>query len=101
MNDVSDQLTALEATVAYVKAGRKYEGLNLDALTSRYITALEVAVSVPALETIQFIDDLGAEFELRGMQAPNWVLAGHHIGLPELRQKAKVSALGRGGFPVR
>ncbi len=46
MNDVSDQLTALEATVAYVKAGRKYEGLNLDALTSRYITALEVAVSV-------------------------------------------------------
>ena len=55
----------------------------------------EVAVAVQTMETIQFIDDLGAEFELRGMQTPNWVLAGHHIGLAELRKRAKASALGR------
>ena len=82
MNDVSDQLATLEAAVAYVRAGRKYEALSLDALTSRYITAVEVAVAVQTMEAVQFIDDLGAEFELRGMEAPNWVLAGHTSALP-------------------
>lgn len=97
MNDVSDQLATLEAAVAYVRAGRKYEALSLAALTSRYITAVEVAVAVQTMEAVQFIDDLGAEFELRGMEAPNWVLAGHHIGLAELRRRAKDNALGRLG----
>jgi len=50
MNDVSDQLATLEAAVAYVRAGRKYEGLSLDALTSRYITAVEVAIAVHTME---------------------------------------------------
>lgn len=92
MNDVSDQLAELEATVAYVKAGRNYEDLDLDALTSRYVTAAEVATAVPTPATVRLLDDLGAEFELRGLQAPKWVFAVHHIGLAELRQKAKAAA---------
>lgn len=92
MNDVADQLAELEATVAYVKAGRKYEDLDTDALTSRYVTAAEVAIAVPTPETVRLLDDLGTEFELRGLQAPKWVFAGHHIGLAELREKAKLAA---------
>ena len=99
MDHVSDQLAALEATVAYVKAGRKYQSLDSVALTSRYITAVEVAVAVPTLETIQFLDDLVAEFELRGVQAPNWVFAAHHIDLAALRERVKTNGLGRIGAP--
>jgi hypothetical protein len=82
----------LAATAAYVKAGRQFETLGLDALTSRYLIAAETAVAAPTLPTIKLIDDLTAEFELRGSSPPTWVFSGHKVQLAELRDRAVATA---------
>src|SRR5262245_29922584 len=89
---LTEGLTELAATAAYVKAGRQFESLELDALTSRYLIAAETAVAAPALPTIRLIDDLTAEFELRGLSPPNWVFSGHKVRLAELRDRAVATA---------
>ena len=89
---LTEGLAELAATAAYVKAGRQFETLALETLTSRYLIAAETAVAAPTLPTIRLIDDLTAEFELRGLSPPTWVFAGHKVELAALRERAVAAA---------